>query len=194
MPDPGLTPLSPLGGHDERIGSLRLSEVTDLALVSLAVPRNGDAAFAAALQAAYGIQPPDAGRTVRAAGGERLIWTGPEQFFLAFPHPGGMADRAVAERFGDAAYLTDQSDAWAWLAFAGPGVREALARICPLDLHPDVFGIDNAARTMMEHLGVLIICRGPDDYLLASARSSAQAFLHALQVSAYNVTGDAAPD
>ena len=61
--------------------------------------------------------------------------------------------------------------------------REALERICPLDLHPDAFGVDHAARTVMEHLGVLIIRTGEEAYLLLSASSSAGSFQHALHLS-----------
>ena len=47
--------------------------------------------------------------------------------------------------------------------------------------------MDHAARTVMEHLGVLILRTGEDDYLLLSASSSAKSFLHAVEVSLTNV-------
>jgi sarcosine oxidase subunit gamma len=73
------------------------------------------------------------------------------------------------------------------LRVSGPKSRIALERICPLDLHPSTFPQGRVARTLMEHLGVIILHEGPDTYLLLSARSSAGSFLHAVETSVRNV-------
>jgi sarcosine oxidase subunit gamma len=39
----------------------------------------------------------------------------------------------------------------------------------------------------MEHLGVLILRSGDDEYLLLSASSSARSFLHAVETSLRNI-------
>jgi sarcosine oxidase subunit gamma len=44
-----------------------------------------------------------------------------------------------------------------------------------------------AQRTVMEHLGVLILRTGDDAFMLLSASSSAKSFLHALETSVANV-------
>ena len=79
-------------------------------------------------------------------------------------------------------------------------IRDQVRRICEgfpgsywqdLDeksLYPDAFVEGAAARTVMEHLGVLILRTGPDAYLLLSASSSAGSFLHAVETSLVNVT------
>ncbi len=193
MPDFTLHPVTPLGGHQETVGRLRLAEAAGLDLVSLAVPNGGDAEFAEAVRRAWDLALPVPGRSLADAAGRRLVWSGPQQYFLLLPaEPDGDPAARVSAQLGDSAYVTDQSDAWAILRLDGPDLREALARTCPLDLDPDVFGPDSAARTMMEHLGVFIIALAPDAVLLLSARSSAPDFLHAVRVSAYNVSEDAA--
>ena len=59
-------------------------------------------------------------------------------------------------------------------------MKFSVARICPIDLHADAFGPDHATRTVMEHIGAMILRTGEDAFLLLSARSSAQSFLHAV--------------
>ena len=56
-----------------------------------------------------------------------------------------------------------------------------------LDLAPGSFPEGASTRTVMEHLGTLIVRDGPDSFLLAAARSSAKSFLHAVETSAQNV-------
>ena len=83
--------------------------------------------------------------------------------------------------------MTLQSDNWVGVRISGTRSRDALERICPLDLHPDVFGIDQVARTVMEHLGVIILREDKDSFLMLSASSSAKSFLHAIETSIHNV-------
>ena len=59
-----------------------------------------------------------------------------------------------------------------------------LARICLLDLEAVKPGY--CARTMMEHMNVILLKEAEDRYLLLSPRSSADTSYHALQVSAEN--------
>ena len=76
---------------------------------------------------------------------------------------------------------------WVMLEISGPKSREALARLCTLDLHADTFAEGEVARTMMEHLGVIILRNAPDSFILLSARSSAKSFLHAVETSIDNI-------
>ena len=113
----------------------------------------------------------------------------PDQVFILFapPHP-DRAVETVRAALGPAAYVTDQSDSWAMLRIAGAGIRAALERICPLDLDDEVFPQGRVARTAMEHLSAIILRDGEDSFLLMSPRSSARSFLHAVELSAENVS------
>lgn len=186
MPDL-LTATTPLNGHDETIAGTRLAEARGLAIVSLAQPMGGAEGFDKALTEAFDAARPEPGRSTVGADGARVVWTAPDQVFAIFDHDAPDAVAVVGAKTGGAAYLTGQTDNWCALALAGPLARTALERICPIDLHPDAFPVDAAARTVMEHLGALIVRRGDDDYLLLSASSSAGSFLHAVQLSLKNV-------
>ena len=177
----------PLAGTEMEIAGVRLWAPADLALVSLALPLGGEAAAEQAVKDAYGLDFPEIGRSDLAEDGTRLIRLAPDLAFALFPHATADAERVVAERLKGAVYTTDQTDVWVALALSGPNTRRALERICPIDLHPEAFGVGHAARTVMEHLGVLILRTGDDDYLLLSASSSAKSFLHAIEVSLRNI-------
>ncbi|SEM22132.1 sarcosine oxidase subunit gamma [Roseovarius tolerans] len=177
----------PLAGTEMEIAGVRLSAPADLAVVSLALPLGGESAAEEAVKDAYGLDFPGIGRSALAGDGTRLIRLAPDLVFALFTHATPDAERVVAEGLKGAVYTTDQTDVWVALALSGPNTRRALERICPVDLHPEVFGVDHAARTVMEHLGVLILRAGADDYLLLSASSSARSFLHAVEVSLRNI-------
>jgi len=131
---------------------------------------------------------PAPGQSVMGNDDTRLVRLGPAQAFAIFTRATPDAEPHVQSLLKGAAYTTDQTDVWTGLMLDGLLARTALERICPIDLHPDAFAEGAAARTVMEHLGVLIIRTGPDAYLLLSASSSAGSFLHAVETSLVNVT------
>lgn len=184
MPEFLLISEPPLAGRSHSVGETRLAAKPDLALVSVAVPLGQDEAAQAAIRAGYGTELPVLGRFTRSPQAHAfLIRTAPDQGLIAFEHSEPDAERVVARALGRALYTTDQTDAWVAVTLSGPGSRCALERICPLDLHPSVFGVGSAARTVCEHLGVLILCIEAESYLLLSASSSAESFWHALETS-----------
>lgn len=190
MPEPALASRSSLGGYARTIGTVEIAEVDGLALVSAAVPQGGDAAFSAALADGLGAARPAPGDSTR---GDRLaarvLGMQPDQLFILFELPDpDRATETVAAALGSAAYLTDQSDGWAMLRIAGTGVRAALERICPIDLADEAFPEGRVARTVMEHLAVIVLRDGSDSFLLMSPRSSARSFLDAVEISVETVS------
>jgi heterotetrameric sarcosine oxidase gamma subunit len=173
-----LTAQSPLGGISEDFDGLSIAEATGMAIVSLE-------AFGRAVKAAYGIVPPAVGPAGK--DNARFICLARDQFFLLFDDTGTDPVATVSQRLSGTAYLTDQSDGWALLGISGPRSRAAMERICPLDLHPAIFAIGAAARTVMEHLNVIVLREAEDRFLLMSPRSSSGSFLHAVRTSAENV-------
>ncbi len=188
MADFTLTSVPPFAGYDKSFGDIALKGPTDLAIVSMALPLGKEDAAKKAIKKAYGADLPEPGRSTVVKDGARLVRLGRDQAFVIFTHATPDAERVVAERLKGAAYTTDQTDVWSGLEISGAGSRKALERICPLDLYPDHFVEGDAARTVMEHMGVLIIRTGVDAYLLLSASSSAGSFLHAVEVSIKNVS------
>lgn len=187
MPEYSLISAPPLAGTDITIGAVRLTAPADLAIVSIALPLGQEANANKAVKAAYGAGLPDVGKSVVTKDGARLVRLGQDQAFVIFTHGTPDAERVEADKLKGKAYTTDQTDVWTGLRIEGEGARATLERICPLDIHANAFAIDDAARTAMEHLGVLIIRTSDNTFLLLSASSSAGSFLHAVETSMKNV-------
>lgn len=189
MADYKLYGTSALGGYNADFEGATLKEVTGLGIVSVSVPLHGKPALTAAVKSAYGCALPKPALSVLSKDkSARLVSTQPDQFFILFDHAKPDAANHVAGLLGDAGYYTDQSDNWLTLALSGRLARSALERICPVDLGPEIFNVNASARTVMHHLGTLILRTGEDDYLLLSARSSALSFLHVVKTSVENVS------
>ena len=190
MAEFALTARTPLDGYARIFGGVALAEADGLSLVSAAVPNGGDDAFAAALAEGFGASRPSTGGSIP---GDRfgacILGMQPDQVFILFeaPDPDRAAETASAA-LGPAAYVTDQSDSWAMLRLEGRGVRAALERICMLDLDDAAFPEGRVARTVMEHLAVIVLRDGADSFLLMTPRSSARSFLHAVELSVANVS------
>lgn len=184
-----LTSAPPLAGVDQTFDGIHLRAPKDLAIVAVALPLGGEDAALAAIRKGYGADLPAPGKSTTAQeDGATLLRLAPDQAFILFHRAEPDAETIVAGRIGDTAYLTDQTDTWCALELSGPRARTALERICPLDIHPDAFAVGDAARTVMEHLGTIILRTGQDSFLLLSASSSAGSFLHAVETSIKNVS------
>ena len=89
---------------------------------------------------------------------------------------------------GDEFYYSNQSDSWSITTISGDNAINALERICPLDLSIDSFKLNDAHRTSMEHIGVIILRINKNEFLLFSPRSSSNSFFHTLINSAENIS------
>ena len=177
-----LTRASATGSFDRTIGGIRLRERPELALVSLALPRGRETEAKQAVVSTYGVDPPGPGQSAT-NGTHRLVWMGPDQMMLVFADDTPLAEPDVRTALGDACYTTCQTDGWVVLSISGTGVRDALARLCPIDMHDSVFPVGAVARTVMEHMGAMVLRDGSESFLLFSASSSAMSFLHAVEES-----------
>ena len=85
---------------------------------------------------------------------------------------------------GDEFYYSDQSDSWSITNISGNNTINALERICPLNLAIDRFKVNDAHRTSMEHISVIILRINKNEFLLFSPRSTSNSFFHTLINSA----------
>lgn len=185
MAEMTLTPAPILGGVDLTIGANRIVERADLALVSIATPLGADAELAAALKRGWSLEMP--APTQATIDGETLaIRTSVDQMMLVFPHGTPDANATVQAKLDGAGYTTDQTDVWVVLEVSGPDTLAALERLCPLDLQ--TMPLAGSGRTVMEHMGAMVLRLDTDSFLLMSASSSAQSFLHAVELSYQYVT------
>lgn len=189
MSDYTLTAISALAGLNKDLAGVNLREASHKALVSIAIPLGGRGDLEQALDSAWQIAIPVVGQSVLTAdGSSRLMALQADQLFLLADYADDQAVAMVAGQLGDSGYYTDQSDSWVMLQVSGASSREALERICPIDLHPETFIEGAVARTSMEHMGVIILRDGDDSFLLLTMRSLAGSLLHAVEVSINNIS------
>ena len=189
MPEFTLQAIPALRNYEQQFNGVRLAEQSELAIVSLAIPSDQEAVVANTVEVGLEITLPPVGQsTVTRDAKMRLLGLAEDRFFIIFNLCENNLANITDHLLQGTAYTTDQTDAWVGLEIIGPRVREALERLCPLDLHPDVFSLNSATRTVMEHLGVIIVCTGTNDFLLLCPRSFASSFLHAVEISVQNVT------
>lgn len=179
----------PLDGVDIRIDGIVILGVTRLSVVSISIPRDGESKVSAVVKQHFGEDLPHIGSSLSDDDQSmRLLRLGRDELLLLTDAFTAEPVLAAQKIFGKTAYLVDLSDSYAMLEITGGRCLEVLERLCPLDLHSDRFETGAVARTVMEHLDVIIQRGGEDKYLLMSARSSAKNFLHAVQTSAENVS------
>lgn len=179
-----LTALGRAEPHAETIGTLRLTERVDLALASVAIRKGREGDVAAAAAAAGIPLPPPA----RRAGGQTFaaFWVAPGMWFLEAPFA---THEDIAARlrpiFGEAASITEQTDAWICLDLAAPDLVPLFERLCAVDLAAAPDGL--ATRTVIEHLGCYLIVMGRGAVRLYGGRSSAGSLVHAIAAAAASI-------
>ena len=141
--------------------SLRVGQQS-LAIVNLRGNAK-DPAFLEAVQQALGLALPVQACTTVANQRLRLVWVGPDDWFVFGPQ-GEQA--ALAEALRSAlgqqhAAVTDVSSGYFVVSLAGPTAQELLAQGCPMDFHPNAFDVDQAATTHFHKVGITL-WRGSD--------------------------------
>jgi sarcosine oxidase, subunit gamma len=182
-----LKPLTALG-HDApklvTIGTYQIAERFDVALASLAVRRGRDKDVAKIAKAAKLVlaapAKSEAGKTYSS------FWLSHEQWMIE-------ADFASHENievelkslFGDAASITEQTDAWVRFDVSAPNLLPLFERLCNVDLVQASDGF--ASRTVIEHIGCYLVKRSATVVTVYGPRSSAQSLLHVIETAAHSV-------
>jgi len=63
---------------------------------------------------------------------------------------------SLESSLGPAASITDQTDAYVVLTLTGAKLREILAKLTPIDLHPRSFQPGDAAQTLAAHISIIL--------------------------------------
>ena len=189
-----LTTFSPLDGHCTIADGASLFEVSPRSIVSVSPFVGHEAEFNTAIDKLFNSAYPSAIKAFERTGknGYLLLPSSHGQWFFCFDDE--VRDPVVTTRdllgraTSNRAAMTDQSDAWVILALTGPRICQTLERICPIDCSLPAMPIGNTARTMIEHIGTIILRRPDDDngdpcFWLMSARSSAASFLRTIIAS-----------
>ncbi len=186
--DKSMKPLSPLG-HDtavtDVIGPVTIIENTGVALASLASRLGQEGAVALAAKSA-GIPQPGPG-AASAASVYGAFWLGPEQWMIEAPFASHEDIVSILKPlFGEAASLTEQTDAWVRFDLQGADLPKLFERLCGYNLRKA--GSGRATRTVIEHLGCYVVVRDmgnlADKVTVYGPRSSAHSLHHALITAA----------
>ena len=118
-----------------------------------------DAAFAAAVANTLGLALPVKANSGSFAGEQQLLWLGPDEWLLKTG--ADQADR-LGQALRDALAGThhavvDVSSGYTTLVVDGPAAAMLLARGCPLDLHPKVFGTQAVAQSHIAKASVALV-------------------------------------
>ena len=176
-----LTALGAAAPVTAEVGPYRITERFDVALASLATRKGRDKDVAKAAKAAHVPLP---GPAQWVAGAPfAAFWIAPEMWMVEAPfasHEDIVAHLKPA--FGDAASITEQTDAWVRFDLTAPNLTPLIERLCNVDF--PVAPVGFATRTVIEHTGCYLIRRADTDVTLYAPRSSASSLLHGLKVAA----------
>ncbi len=179
-----LTALGNAAPEDHQIGPYRITERFDVALASVASRKGREKDVAKAAKAAK-LPLPGPARWETATP-VAAFWIAPEMWMVEAPFASHEDITAhLKPVFGEAASITEQTDAWVRFDLAAPDLSPLLERLCNVDFPaaPDGY----ATRTVIEHTGCYLIRRGRGDVTLYGPRSSAGSLLHAVTVAAASI-------
>jgi methylglutamate dehydrogenase subunit D len=171
-------------GCDLSAPGLRLQVLKPRAMVHVMARRNKRAELGRTVQTQFGVVLPD--MPILARGNKvSLLWAGHHQWLaLAADEVRANLLTELQTSVGDAASLSDQSDARFAVMASGPKVRDTLAKLTPIDLHPRVFAPSQTALTLFGHLtGQITQINDAPSYELMVFRSFAQCFWRAIHAA-----------
>ena len=178
-----------LDGVEFNFKDIVIKEVRGQSLVMLAIPVNNEQQIKDSIYKTCALSIPNMGQSSTSADNTICLWRMQQnQVFVYFTYDKDDAEAYIKAKFQASAYYTDQSDTWAMISISGAKSRQALERICPLNLAHNVFSVGSVTRTNMEHIGSIIFHNSENSFIILVMRSFAKSMLHALEVSAKNIS------
>ena len=166
-------PVSALNGASYE-GFARVAEQGPRGMITL----RGDLASAKVRKAATGVAGVDlpGQRECRLEGERGLAWMSPDELLVLLPYAEAPAAVAAMTRAlaGAHSLVADVSDARALFRIEGPGAREVLAKLAPVDLSPAGFTPGMIRRTRLAQVPAAFWMAGEEAFELVCFRSVAQ--------------------
>lgn len=156
-----------------------LSDLGPYRIVQLQAWAEASDTVAAWLGRALGTRPPGlANRWVGEPQHVRVVWHGPNRWWLVTPEP-GLLDPVLATVPEGLATITEQGAGRSVLAVRGQAARDLLAKLCPLDLDRAAFPPDGAAGTVLHHINIHLVATatGLELFLPRSSAASTLAIM-----------------
>lgn len=184
-----LTPLTPLGHTEPKIveiGTVKITEITEYAFASLAQRNGKSKPFATAAKQMFGFKLPSVGTSVSKSD-FTVFWSSPEQWFVEAPEDTHEDIAAILkDAFEESASITEQSGGWCRFDLEGEHSVQVLERLCAVDTA--AMAKSASTRSVIEHIGVFILCREEQvHFSIYGPRSSAESLHHALETSAKSI-------
>ena len=164
-----------------------LVQVRELGLRGMITLR-GDLASVAVKNAATGVAGVDmpGPRQCHCVGARGLAWMSPDELLVMVPHAEAPEAEATMQSAlaGAHALVVNVSDARAMFALQGPGVRDVLAKLAPVDLMPEAFGPHAFRRTRLAQVAAAFWMPDPETVHIVCFRSVAQYMFDLLKTAA----------
>ncbi len=172
-----VTALGGSGPRTDTIATVTCTEMPDVALASVAARMGQKGKTEKALKKLTGASAPG----IERFDGTSLIaiWIGPDQWLVEAPFDTheDLAEH-VRQGVGAAASVTEQTDAWVRFDLGGTGLSVVLELLCPLNTSRMTAG--DASRTVIHHLGCIVLCHSEEQFSIYGPRASAGSLHHAI--------------
>jgi sarcosine oxidase subunit gamma len=159
----------------------RACTLTDTAYPTLLNIRGdaSDAAFVSAVASTLGLPLPLAANTGSFDQGKQLLWLGPDEWLYKSTSDEAQAlgDTLRQALVGQHVAVVDVSSGYHTLVASGPGAADLIARGCPLDFHPQVFGTQAVAQSHIAKSAVLLVAIDAGQHFEITVRRSFTRYL-----------------
>lgn len=177
-----------LNGYVETVNGINICELTDIEIFALAIPIGKERTAKTSFKKYFNCGMPDVGKLEAIHKNQmHILRMSNDQLFAINKSSSKSEFKKIFIGLGAKFYITEQTDSWVGLKVGGNRINECLERICMIDISIEKFGVNNFARTMMEHMGVIILRTKDHEFEIFSASSSIKSFLHAITTSAKNI-------
>jgi heterotetrameric sarcosine oxidase gamma subunit len=159
-----------------------------LAIAAFMARKNAGDTLSRRIQELFGLDLPRGPRRVFSHD-VALIGVAPGTWLATAEGQANSFATTLAQKISDLASVTDQSDGYVVLRLSGAKVRDTLAKLVPVDIHPRAFNVGDVAVTAAAHIGVTL-WRVPNEnestpvFEVAFPRSMSESFRRALTHSA----------
>jgi sarcosine oxidase subunit gamma len=181
-------PFTDLGFSSAPRQGIRVADRDGLAIATVLVRKGRLAALTPLVRERFGIELPRGPSRVQ-GNDVAFAGIGPQAWLATSEARGNEFVSILNEAIGDVASVCDQSSGYAILRMTGPNLRQTLAKILPIDLHPRAFAPGDVASSIASHVGATLwrlqdAADGSPVIEIAVFRSLAESFWHDLTASA----------
>lgn len=173
-------PITALGARETH-GSVQVSDAGLRGMITL----RGDLSKMKPICKDLGLAVPGL-RAAQFKGDNGVLWMSPDELLILLPYPdvAETLTRIAKALKGKHHLAVNVSDARALLTVQGPFAREVIAKLAPVDLHPDAFGPGQVLRTRLGQIAAAFWMTDAQTFQVICFRSVAEYAFDLLAASA----------